>query len=294
MKRDYLQLLDLLTPLEGFNTTVIPGVVLYRAETPVQQVVSLYDPCVVFVAQRQKTGYIGGEHFCYDPGHYLVVPTTLALECQVKASPQDPFLAFSIPLEYSIVADLISQMEYPEDDHPMNRLAIYTDAMTPQLEDTTFRLLQSLQSANDAKILGAQFIREIVFRVLQGPKAKLLFEIFSAESKQFRIARALRYIQENYQHKLDVESLAKKEHMSVSSFHAHFKAVTSSSPLQYIKHIRLNRARDLITFQGLTNSMAANRVGYESVSQFSREYKNYFGYTPKSSKLHYPFSRLEA
>jgi len=294
VKQAFIQLLDQLTPLEGYNQTVIPGVTLYRAESPVQQVVSLYDPCLVFVAQRQKTGYIGGERFVYDPGHYLVVPTTLALECQVHASADEPFLAFSIPLEFKVVAELIAQMEYPEDALPMNRLAIDTGEMTPTLEDASLRLLKSLLSGDDAQVLGAQLIREIIFRVLQGPKARLLFEVFSAESKQFRIARALRFIQENFQKKLDVESLAKKEHMSVSSFHTHFKAVTSSSPLQYIKSIRLNRARDLIALQGLTNSLAANRVGYESVSQFSREFKTYFGYTPKSARLYYPMPHSEA
>lgn len=292
MNSDYIQLLERLAPKQGFNATPIKNVMLFRSETPLDRMVSLYEPSVAFVAQRKKIGYIGGTRFVYDPGHYLVVPTPLALECNVDASPEEPFLAISIPLDYDMVAELIAFMDPPVTDHlESSRLAIYSEKITDELIDATYRLLNCIKFSAEVKVLGTQIVREIVFRVLQGSKAKLLFDLFSSDDKQVKIARSLRFIQENFQCKLDVESLANRENMSVSSFYAQFRDVTSSSPLRYIKNIRLSRARDLIVFEGLTNSSAAYQVGYESVSQFSREFKSYFGYTPKRSKLNYPIRK---
>ncbi len=294
MNTEFIQLLDRLATNEGFNPTLLDKVWLYRTETPLHGATIMYDPCVVFVAQRRKVGYVGSQTFIYDPGHYLVLPALLPFECDADGSPETPFLAMSIPLEYATMAELISQMEMPLPNKDSYPLAIYTDEITNELMDASIRLLRCVLSANEAKILGIQLIREILFRILQGPKARLLFEMFSPDNKQIKIARSLRYIHENYQTKLDVESLAKKDGMSVSSFHDQFKKMTSYSPLQYIKSIRLNRARDLIIFEGLSNSAAAYRVGYESVPQFSREFKRYFGYTPKDSKWNYPIQRVNS
>ncbi|MEM1182834.1 MAG: AraC family transcriptional regulator [Acidobacteriota bacterium] len=291
MRSEFIRLLDRLAPDEGFNRTPLDDVMLYRTETPIQGAIFMYDPCVVFVAQRRKIGYVGGQTFVYDPGHYLVLPALLPFKCDADGSPEEPFLALSIPLKYDTLAGLISRMDEPPRPESPQPLVIYSEAITDDLIDAAFRLVKCLQSPAEAGILGPQRIREILFRVLQGSGAGLLFDIFSGDSRRVRIARTLRHIHENYQSKMDVPSLARREGMSVSSLHDQFKKMTSQSPLQYIKSIRLNRARELITFEGLTNSAAAHRVGYESVSQFSREFKRYFGYTPKASKWNFPIPR---
>lgn len=292
MNKEYIQCLNQLAPNEGFNKTLLKNVMLYRTETPIQGTIFMYDPCVVFVAQRRKIGYVGGETFIYDPGHYLAVPTLLPFECDADGSPEEPFLAMSIPLEVKTTGELISQMEIPPPPNvSKNELAIYSDEITEELVDATYRLLCCLKSVEDATILGPQLIREIIYRLLKGPKAYLIFELFSTDTNQIKIKRSLQHIHEKYQTKLNVESLAQMEGMSISSFHAQFKKVTSNSPLQYIKSIRLNRARDLITFEDTTVSAAAYRVGYESVPQFSREFKSYFGYLPKDSKANYPIRK---
>lgn len=283
--------LNRLASKEGFNETSLPNVMLYRSETPIQNTIIMYDPCVVFVAQQRKIGYLGDETFVYDPGNYLVAPALLPFECDTEGSAEKPFLALSIPLEHETVVDLISRMELPPEVDQPNKLMMYADTITDELVNTLNRLLCCLKSRTEADILGPQLIREIVFRVLQGPKARLLFDVFTSSNKRIKIAKSLRHIHENYQDKLSVASLAQMEGMSSSLFHAQFKQLTSNSPLQYIKSIRLNRARDMIIFGGLTISGAAYRVGYESVHQFSREFKRYFGYTPKKAKLYYPIRK---
>lgn len=289
MKRpELIRLLLEQTPKVGFNYAPLEHLLLYRSEKDIKDITIMYDPCIVIVAQRRKVGYIGDETFYYDPGNYLVVPTVLPIECSAEGSPEKPFLALSIPLTHPILTELVSQMEAPRSEAWTNRPAIYVEAMTEQLSDAAVRLLRSFQSPMEAKLLGPQIIREIFFRVLQGPKAGLIFDLFSKQNKNIRIAKSLRYIHENIATKLDIEALALQGGMSQSLFFAQFKAYTSSSPTQYIKKVRLNRARDLITFEGMTVSTAAFQVGYASVSQFSREFKRYFGYNAKESASHYP------
>ncbi len=291
MNTEIIRLLDRLAPKEGFNRTPVEQVMLYRSETPIRRATLMYDPCVVIVAQRYKIGFLGTETFVYDSGNYLVVPTLLPFECDAEGSPEEPYLAMSVPLRYNIVGELINQMEVPVSNSASKRALIYAEKITDELENAALRLLQSLLTPCDAAVLGPQLVKEIIYRVLQADKSGLLFDIFSTGSNKTKITLALRYIHENLESRIDVESLAKISGMSATSFHEKFKEATSSSPLQYIKSVRLNRARDLVTFEGLTTSAAAYRVGYQSVSQFSREFKRYFGYKSKDSKLHYPIQK---
>lgn len=291
MDKDTIQRLDQLTPVEGFNRTPLDKVILYRSESPIRDAIFMYDSCLVFVAQRRKIGYVNGQQFLYDPEHYLVAPALLPFVCDAEGSPEAPFLALSVPLEHDTVAALISQMEAPAPTDHAQRVPLYSETMTEELAAVIRRLLRCLQSPVDCNILGPQITRELIYRVLQGPNAGVLFDVFSSQNKQIKIARALRHIHEHYATKMDIESLATMDAMSLSSFHNAFKKATACAPLQYIKRVRLNRARDLITVEGMTISAAAYQVGYQSVPQFSREFKRYFGYSPKDAKANYPIQR---
>jgi AraC-like DNA-binding protein len=146
--------------------------------------------------------------------------------------------------------------------------------------DTTTRLLTALQSAEDARILGPQLVRELVYRVLRGPLGKNLRELATPRSHFGRISRVLNRIHTEFDSAFDMAELAREAGMSSSTFHTHFKAMTASSPLQYLKTIRLHKARMLMVHDGASASSAASRVGYESASQFSREFKRHFGDAP--------------
>ena len=291
VKTEFIERLNQLATREGFNRTLVDDVMLYRSETPIRNATLMYEPCVVIVAQQYKMGFLGSDTFVYDSGHYLVVPTLLPFQCDAEGSPDKPFLAMSVPLQYQRVGRVIHQMHIPDPPAGVNEALIYAEPITEAIEDASLRLLRCLQHPMDARVLGPQLVQEIVYRVLQGTHARLLFDLFSTGEQRSRMTRALRYIHEHLDTKIEVETLAKMEGMSISSFHEKFKQITTTSPLQYIKSVRLNRARDLITFQGHNASAAAHSVGYQSVSQFSREFKRYFGYRAKDTHSHYPIQK---
>ena len=180
--------------------------------------------------------------------------------------------------------DLIPLMERrgapPEGKGGMLPLGIGPAAMDEEMMGATVRLVKCLLSETETRVLGPGLVREILFRVLQGPQAPLLHALAAYNSNFAMVARALRVMQAEYAEKLDVERLAGEARMSASAFHRAFKEVTADSPMQYLKKVRLNRARDLILQSRLKAYIAADRVGYESASQFSREFKRYFGKSP--------------
>jgi AraC-like DNA-binding protein len=189
-------------------------------------------------------------------------------------------LGIKIKVEPSAIAELLLEL----DDHlePISELipGVSATPLTEPLRDATIRLLECLSSPTEAKILGPQIVREITFRVLCGEKADALKALVTRRSKLAQIAKSLRRIHSNYSDRLDIETLARECDMSVSAFHHNFKVVTSTAPLQYIKSVRLHKAKMLMLTDGMNASTAANEVGYESASQFSREFKRMFGTSP--------------
>ncbi len=288
MNPELIALLDSMTPKEGINLTPVEEVILYRTETRIKDSMFMYNPCVVFVAQGSKTGYIADKQIRYDPDHMLVTPAWVPFRCDAVGAPGKPFLAVSIPLSHTLLADLIRKLEPRVLQEPDDPLALYTEPVTAELADAFLRLLRCLSTGNALRALPPLLIQEIAIHVLQGESAGVLFNLFSRKKGHVRILRSLQVIHEEYSGKLDIPSLAALEGMSVSSFHSLFKQATDQTPLQYIKRIRLHRARDLIVFEGNSSTESAYAVGYESFPQFSREFKRYFGYTPKESPQLYP------
>ena len=264
---------------EGFSASPLAGVKFMRSTIHVPRSPIVYDPCVVIIAQGRKTGYLSGRRVVYDPNHYLVLAVPMPFECETVGTPQKPVLGVSIGITPALVAELVLQME-PEPIGTALPRAMQAGKLDEGLSDATVRLLESFRSAEDARILGPQIVREIAYRVLRGPLGENLRALAAPQSHFGRISRVLRRIHADCAHPFEMEALAREAGMSISTFHTQFKAVTSWSPLQYIKNVRLNRARLLMVHEGLNASTAAMQVGYESASQFSREFKRLFGDGP--------------
>ena len=278
--RRLAELLGDLARGEGFSPSRLPGVKFMRSTSPIVRGQVSYDPSIVIVAQGRKRGYLGGQTFTYDANHYLVLSVPLPFECETVASPDGPLLGISIGVTPAVVAEIMMEMEKAL-PIPMGKpQAIRANPLDDRMYDAAIRLVRALGSADEARILAPQVVREITYRVLCGEEGGTLRALAAPHTHFGQISRALQRIHTDYATPIDMASLASEAGMSISTFHAHFKAVTSSPPLQYLKTIRLHKARMLMVNEGQTASSACRLVGYESASQFNREVKRFFGDTP--------------
>jgi AraC-like DNA-binding protein len=244
----------------------------------------VYEPSLIFVAQGRKTGYLGTEVFTYDPWNYLVLSVPLPLECEVAVSPRKPFLALTLKVTPALLGELLLEMDDDALSGEATPRGIYAAPLTRALSEALIRLTECLHSDLDCRMLGPQIVREVLYRVLCGERGATLRASAARNGHFSQISTVLRRIHAGYPQELDIETLARQARMSVSTFHHKFKSVTSTSPLQYVKSIRLHRARLLLAQDGLNASTAAARVGYESASQFSREFKRFFGQSPVEAR----------
>ncbi len=259
----------------------LPDVHLIYSDASCGRTPVMYKPGVVILFQGRKVGYIGTTTFNYDTTKYLMLTIPLPFECETFATPEKPLAGMKIHVDMLKLQDLL--IELGEDDHfhpkPQPQ-GIHSSFLTEEMLSATERLLKVMKSAREARVLGPNIIREILYYVLTGPCGGALLSLVSRHTQFSQIARALKYIENHYTDNLSVEQLAGEVNMSISAFHHNFKAITSTSPLQYLKSYRLHQARIIMLQQGLKANTAAMRVGYESASQFSREFKRYFGVTP--------------
>src|SRR3954470_10579267 len=273
-------LLGELATEEGLQPTRVEGVHVFRGSNSVPRAPMVYRPHIIIVGQGRKRAYLGGEVYTYDPAHYLVLAVPLPAECDAEARPGEPVLMVAIDVEATLVGEMLLEMDDSLAPPGGTPRGISSTPMTAELGGAVVRLLECLQCPVDSRLLGRQMVREVVYRVLRGEQGGALRALASRDDHFTRIARVLRSIHSEYARPLDVEELARKAGMSASVFHHHFKLVTASSPLQYIKRIRLDRAKTLMTIDGYNAGSAARAVGYESASQFGREFKRLFGVTP--------------
>lgn len=293
LSREMIALIDRLAPNEGYSLSALDGVRFMRSDRPLGRTPVLYEPGIVIVCQGRKLGFLGDETYVYDAQHFLVLSVPLPFSTETQASKEEPMLAVSIRMDLATVADLVvaidnrsgagSEAAAGSGAGPQNGDAPLGIASTPlsvELADATVRLLRALSHPLDAEILGPALVREICFRVLNGEQGGALRAALAHPGRFGRVARALRRIHTDYSQPLDVTHLAQEAGMSVPAFHVNFKAVTQTSPIQYIKSTRLHQARLMMIRDGLTAASASARVGYESASQFSREFKRFFGRTP--------------
>ncbi|MCT4711117.1 AraC family transcriptional regulator [Enterobacteriaceae bacterium H11S18] len=269
--------------IQNENTArpTLPNVRLLYGTKPNGRTPVMYEPGIVILFSGHKTGYINDRVFRYDANEYLLLTVPLPFECETFATPEVPLAGMRINVDILQLQDLL--MDIGEDDlfHPQAcSTGINSAELSEEILCAVERLLDVMERPLDARILGKQIIREILYHILTGPRGGALLALVSRQTHFSLISRVLRRIETQYTENLSVDQLAAEANMSVSAFHHNFKSVTSTSPLQYLKSYRLHKARMLILHDGLKASTAAVKVGYESASQFSREFKRYFGVTP--------------
>jgi AraC-like DNA-binding protein len=275
-----IALLSALTPNEGFTLTTLDGVKLMRWNRAIPRSPVFYEPSIVFVCQGRKIGYLGGEIYQYNPQQFLILSVPLPFESETIASPEEPLLAISIRINLAMISELLLSVEHNTPMQINGKGGITSTALDARLSNAVVRLLECLQSKTDATVLGQAIIREIHYRILQTSQASAILAAHSTHSNIGKISKALRLIHTEYDKELNVDKLASESTMSVPSFHAAFRDVTATSPIQYLKMTRLHKARLLMVQDGLSATLAATKVGYESASQFSREFKRMFGKSP--------------
>lgn len=275
-----IELLSALTPSEGFTLTALDGVKLMRWNRTIPRSPVLYEPSIVFVCQGRKVGYLGGEVYQYNPQQFLILSVPLPFESETIASAEEPLLAISIRINLSMVSELLLSITHAHPVYINAKSGITSTALDMRLSNAVVRLLECLQTKSDASVLGHSIIREIHYRILQSSQASAILAAHSTHNNVGKISKALRLIHAEFANALNVDMLAAVSAMSVPSFHAAFRDVTATSPIQYLKKTRLHKARLLMVQDGINATLAATKVGYESASQFSREFKRMFGKSP--------------
>jgi AraC-like DNA-binding protein len=278
--RKIVECLYQLAPHEGYTQSLLDGVRFMRSNRPLQNTSVLYEPSIVIICQGRKRGYLGDEVYIYDAQHYLVLSVPLPFTSETEASPEEPMLGVAIRLDAVVIAELVTMLEASGEPPLEAPRGMLSSPLEASLADATLRLLSALASPTDAHILAPFIVREICYRVLTGEQGGSVRTALSHYGQFGKIAKALNRIHAHYAEPLEVASLASDAGMSAPAFHVHFKAVTQTSPIQYIKSTRLHHARLLMIRDGVTAASAASRVGYESPSQFSREFKRFFGRPP--------------
>jgi len=265
---------------DGYTDTAVPEVRLTRATQCVAKTPVMSEPCIAIALQGRKRAFFGSEVLQFDADQYLVVAIPMPFSSATEATPEEPFLGLTIQVDRATLAELMFAVDQSDKDVPAAPKGMTTTRMDARLRDTVLRLLETLGSPLEARILGPAIVREICFRVLMGEQGAAMRAALTGQGQFGRIAKALRRIHADYAASIDVGMLAAEASMSVPAFHVHFKSVTHCSPIQYVKSARLHQARLLMARNDMTAQAACAQVGYESPSQFSREFKRFFGRSP--------------
>ncbi|WP_092281725.1 MULTISPECIES: AraC family transcriptional regulator [unclassified Duganella] len=274
-----------LVPNDGSIQTLVDDVRLSRTTQPATKSPAMYEPCIAIALQGHKRTHFGTDILQFDADHYLVVAVPMPFTATIQASEENPFLGISIRIDRTTLADLMFAIDQNDNEVPAMPKGMMTTRMDDRLRDTVLRLLEVLNSPLEARVLGPGIVREICYRALMGEQGAAMRAALTSQGQFGRIAKALRRIHADYAAEIDVGMLAAEANMSVPAFHVHFKSVTHCSPIQYLKSARLHQARLLMARSDITAQSASAQVGYESPSQFSREFKRYFGRSP-SEEVH--------
>jgi AraC-like DNA-binding protein len=263
------------------RVTDIPGLMLVRRTAPTAPCSMTYEPSVTVIAQGRKRVELGRNVFIYDPSRFLLTSIDLPVISRViEASAQVPCLALSLKLEMPVVRELLGREEIQVAEAPSDTPGMATGETTVELLHACCRLVDLLHTPQDIPFLSGLIQREIIYRILRSTEGARLRAIATLGEQSHRTAKAIAWIRTNYARPLRVEDLADIAGMGVSTLHHHFRVLTAMSPLQYQKQLRLQAARGRMLMDGLDAASAAFEVGYESTSQFSREYSRFFGQPP--------------
>ena len=267
------------TEEDGIHPTALPRLWAARISTPTEPVHGVHKAAICIVVQGEKQVMLGGETFRYGRAQHLLVSVDLPIIGQVvKATPDEPYLCVRLELDLDLCADMLMRMPAPSQEAGLG-LAI--GRTTPELLDAAVRLMRLHETPDDAAELAPLIEREILYRLLKGEQAGFIRRMLEPQGRHRHVGRAITWIRENYTKSFSIEEIAAMSGMSPSSLHQHFRDATAMSPLQYQKQLRLQEARRLIMSRHLDAASAGHTVGYDSPSQFSREYKRLFGAPPQ-------------
>ncbi|WP_178081333.1 MULTISPECIES: AraC family transcriptional regulator [unclassified Pseudomonas] len=260
--------------------TGIPRVAMVQGEIPEHMLAAVYEPMINLILQGSKSMTIADRTLHYDPATYFVMSIDLPAVGQVHPSASgEPYLAVSLTLDPVVLTTLLADLPKPLGQHEQDS-GFSVAAVTPELMDAWVRMLHLMGRPEEIAALAPVYEREILYRVLQGPHGWMLRDIAAPDSAMARVNLAIQHIRQDFAEPIRVDALAQLASMSVSAFHRHFKAVTALSPLQYQKRVRLLQARTLMVANASSVTRAAFEVGYESATQFSRDYTRVFGLPP--------------
>jgi len=261
--------------------TAIPGLSLSRRDEPTQPTSHMYEPIICLIAQGAKRVLLGDDTYVFDAHHFLITSLDLPTVVQIiQASREKPYLSLRLKLDQSEIAQLMVDSHLPPPRAQQSSRGMAIGEVTVPLLSACQRLIDLLAAPQDIPILAPIIQREIIYRLLVGDQGARLRQIASVGSQSHQIAQAIDWLKRHYIRPLRIDDLAAQAHMSPSTFHHHFRALTAMSPLQYQKWLRLNEARRLMLTEHLDAATAALQVGYASPSQFSREYRRVFGAPP--------------
>lgn len=266
---------------DGVHATRIPRLSLVKMSKPTEPTHGIHSASICIVAQGRKKLVLCEEKVIdYGPGKHLVVSVDVPLVGQVvEATANEPYLCLKLDLDLSLLGELVLAMNWLDDQSNACR-AVGLGETPDTLLDAACRLVRLLDTPDDIAILAPVIEREILYRLLRGEQAGVLRQLLTPNNRLQNVNRAINWIKDNYTRAFSIEQLATEARMSTSSLHEHFRQVTNMSPLQYQKQLRLQEARRLILLQAMDAATAGRRVGYDSPSQFSREYRRQFGAPP--------------
>ncbi|KAB8168049.1 helix-turn-helix domain-containing protein [Lysobacter maris] len=261
--------------------TTIPGLTFHRWETPTEPTSYMLPSSICLIGQGRKRLFLGKETYIYDANRFLITAVDLPVVSQIlEASADAPYLGLTLELDLRLIAQLMVSGDMPPSRTPKAQLGIAVSEVPPSLLDAFNRLIDLMEQPDDIAALAPLIKQEIFYRLLTGTQGPLLRRIGTVGNHGYQVSRAIDWLKSNFSKPMKVEDLANRAGLSLSAFHTHFRAITALSPLQFQKRMRLNEARRLMLTEHMDASGAAFKVGYESPSQFSREYSRYFGAPP--------------
>lgn len=268
-------------PGDGTHSTALPRLRFIRSNKPTLPMPAIYASSICIVAQGKKEAQLGTRRFRYDPATFLLAAVDLPVTGAVtRASTEEPYLCLVLDIDRVALAELITAHPDVVQDNARLELGLMLGQATPDMLDAAFRLVALLDDKDDAMALAPLIERELLWRLLRGPGGPMLRRMAAADTRLGRIDQAIAWLRDHFAEPVSVEHLADTAGMSASAFHEHFRAVTGLSPLRYRAQIRLQEARRLMLTEGLEAANAGFEVGYNSPSQFSREYGQAFGLPP--------------
>lgn len=268
---------------EGLNDTIIPSLKVFYSSNTTEKLPTIYEPALFVILQGEKIVFIDNKAIKYDSASYLISSSFMPVSGQItQASKEKPFLSLQITFTIEQILEAIEYFIVTPQKTIDTKLAISSYDISDDLFEPISRFVLLLKKSNDIAALSPLYLKEILYRLLISHNNLELRQFAYIEGNAYKISQAISFINENLFENISIEEITNNINMSVSSFHKHFKIITAVSPLQYIKKQRLQKAKNLMLIENMDITGASYYVGYQSISQFSREYSDYFGLNPSS------------